>query len=135
ALDPGRRPRAAELADGIRHAYHARRGRKPVAKRAGPRATQKPLVFVNTRPPARVAFAGLAGIAAGWTAAALPFFPSPFPFGLAALAFGLTLVRERLGPGAALAVPVFPLRNVSPGLAVVHVAVPGVGPPPVLSGP
>src|SRR5437868_9556678 len=57
ALDPGRRPRAAELADGIRHAYHARRGRKPVAKRAGPRATQKPLVFANKRPPARVAFA------------------------------------------------------------------------------
>src|SRR5437868_2105095 len=123
ALDPARRPRAAELADGIRHAYHSRRARQPVPKRAGARATPKPLAFMNTRPPARVAFAGLAGIGAGWTAAALPFFPSPFPFGLAALAFGLTLVRERLGLAAALAVPIFPLGNVSLGLAIVYAAV------------
>jgi hypothetical protein len=73
--------------------------------------------------PEKLPSAALAAVAAGWTASALPFFPAHFPLGLAAVAFGLTFVRERLGLAAALAVPLFPLGNVSLGLAVVYAAV------------
>src|SRR5437868_3229302 len=71
----------------------------------------------------RVASGTLAAVAAGWTASALPFFPAHFPLGLAAAAFALTFVRERLGLAATLAVPLFPLGNVSLGLAVVYAGI------------
>ncbi|HEY2935789.1 MAG TPA: serine/threonine-protein kinase [Gaiellaceae bacterium] len=120
ALDPARRPRAAELAEGIRHSYRARRGRKPAAPA---RARAKPILRAPRIPvPDRAPSAALAAVAAGWTASALPFFPGHFPLGLAALAAGLTLVRERLGLAAALAVPLFPLGNISLGLAIVYAA-------------
>ena len=119
-LDPARRPRAAELAEGIRHAYRARRGRKPAAT---VRARAKPIVRApRISLPERAPSAALAAVAAGWTASALPFFPAHFPLGLAALAAGLTLVHERLGLAAALAVPLFPLGNISLGLAIVYAA-------------
>jgi hypothetical protein len=128
ALDPSRRPRAAELAEGIRYSYVARRTRKPAPKRRpSARTTPKPLVFMKTRRAAPLPSAVLAGVAAGWTASALPFFPAHFSLGLAALAFGLSFVRERLGLAAALAVPLFPLGNVSLGLAIVYAAVAVVG--------
>ena len=47
--------------------------------------------------------------------AALPFFPPLLAPILALLAFGLTLVRPRLGLAFTLAVPVLPLGNVPPG--------------------
>jgi Protein kinase domain len=125
ALEPSRRPRAAELAEGIRHAYVARRARKPEA-----RAKAKPgrrAVAAKVALPEQLPSAALAAVAAGWTAAALPFFPAHFSLGLAALAGGLTLLRERLGLAAALAVPLFPLGNISLGLAIVYAAVAVVG--------
>ena len=64
----------------------------------------------------------LAAILAGWTAAALPFYPHGWPFGLAAVAAAATLFRERAGIALALAVPVLPLGNVSLGLALVYAA-------------
>jgi len=121
ALDPTRRPRASELADGLRQAYVARRARKPAPTRtASTRPRPKAHVFMNTSVRERGASAGLAAVAAGWTASALPFFPAHFPLGLAAAAFALTFLRERLGLAATLAVPLFPLGNVSVGLAVVY---------------
>jgi hypothetical protein len=65
----------------------------------------------------------LAAVAAGWTAAAVPFFPRGWPFLLAALAAGLTYVRPRIGLALTLAVPVLPLGNISLGLALVYAAV------------
>jgi hypothetical protein len=126
AVDPARRPRAAELAEGIRHAYVARRGRKPEAhaRAAGPSRSPRAAKIAI---PERLPSAALAAVAAGWTAAALPFFPAHFPLGLAALAFALGFVRERLGLVAALAVPVFPLGNISLGLAIVYAAVAVLG--------
>jgi hypothetical protein len=64
----------------------------------------------------------LAAILAGWTAAALPFYPHGWPFGLAAVAAAAALFRERAGIALALAVPVLPLGNVSLGLALVYAA-------------
>lgn len=53
----------------------------------------------------------------------MPFYPSGWPLGLAALAVALTLVRERAGLVLALAVPVLPLGNLSAGLAWAYAAV------------
>jgi hypothetical protein len=64
----------------------------------------------------------LAAILAGWTAAALPFYPHGWPFGLALVAAAAALFRERAGIALALAVPVLPLGNVSLGLALVYAA-------------
>jgi hypothetical protein len=57
---------------------------------------------------------------AGWTAAALPFYPARGPLLLAAVAAALTAARARLGLAFTLAVPVFPLGNVSLGLALAY---------------
>jgi hypothetical protein len=61
-----------------------------------------------------------AALFAGWTAAALPFFPSLAVPLLALIATGLTLVRPRLGLAFSLAVPILPLGNVSSGLAFAY---------------
>jgi hypothetical protein len=93
SLNPGRRPSAAELAGALRGA-------------AAPRRKQR--VRPNgIRVPAEAGRAGAALLAAGfagWTAAALPFFPHGWALGLA----------------VALAVPVLPLGNVSLGLGVLY---------------
>jgi hypothetical protein len=122
-LDPARRPRAAELAEGLRHAYVERRRRpRPAPPARRKRPTPNLLARRGTGRAGRLSTAALGGVAAGWTASALPFFPAHFSLLLGALAFGLTLVRERLGLAAALAVPLFPLGNISLGLAIVYAA-------------
>jgi hypothetical protein len=64
--------------------------------------------------------AGAAGVYALYWATALPFFPKGWPVGLALLAAALTVFRPRIGLAAALAVPVFPLGNISQGLAILY---------------
>jgi hypothetical protein len=70
----------------------------------------------------RALAAGLAALYAGWTAAALPFYPHGWPFLLAATAAVATLFRERAGLALTLAVPVLPLGNISLGLALLYSA-------------
>ena len=65
----------------------------------------------------------LAAAVTGWSTAALPFYPTGWPLGLAALAGGLTALRPRAGLALALAAPVFPLGNLSLGLALLYAAV------------
>src|SRR6266516_1235289 len=72
--------------------------------------------------PGRFAPAAAAGLVAGAGAAALPFYPSGWLLGLAALAAALTPFSERAGLALALVVPVFPLGNLSAGLAWAYVA-------------
>jgi hypothetical protein len=112
AVDPARRPPAARLASELRDAF---------AERLRRRKTR------TTIPTPRVPFHLLAPAAAalfaGWTTAALPFFPQLFVPLLAILAGALTLARPRLGLAFTLAVPVFPLGNVSSGLAFLYAAV------------
>lgn len=112
ALDPAARPPAAGLAFAVRDAFAER------VRRRKTRTTLPPF-----RLPVRLAAPAAAGLFAGWTAAALPFYPPLVAPLLALLAFGLTFVRPRLGLAFALAVPVLPLGNVSSGLALVYVAV------------
>ena len=68
----------------------------------------------------RIGAASLAGVYAGWTTSALPFFPHGWPLGLGVAVAALSLVRDRLGLAAALAAPVLPLGNVSLGLALLY---------------
>jgi hypothetical protein len=108
SVDPRRRPTAVRLAALLRS---VRRERRPVRIRLG--AGLKP-------DPSRVVGPALAAVVAGWTAAALPFYPSGGAALLAALAALAALVRPRAGLAVALAVPVLPLGNVALGLAVVY---------------
>jgi hypothetical protein len=112
ALNPAARPPAAKLAHELRDAF---------AERLRRRTTR------TTLPPVKVPLALAApvgaGLFAGWTTAALPFFPAVFAPLLGLLAFALTLVRPRLGLALALAAPVLPLGNISSGLALLYAAV------------
>jgi Protein kinase domain len=116
SVEPEGRPAASTLAVDLREAWRGRsRRRAPV---------RRPRARVDLRKVAeRVAPAALAGLAVGWIASALPFYPAFWPGLLAVLAGALTLVRPRLGLALALAVPVFPLGNISFGLAVLYAAV------------
>ena len=116
AIDPAARPPAARLAVEVRDAFAER------FRRRKPRTTLPPLDVPATKVAMRLAAPAAAGVFAGWTAAALPFFPPLLAPILALLAFGLTLVRPRLGLAFTLAVPVLPLGNVSSGLALVYAA-------------
>jgi Protein kinase domain len=110
STSPARRPTARDLADALRG----------TGSRA---ATPKPAFSLPRRIGAGHAVtAVLAAILAGWTAAALPFYPHGWPFGLAAAAAAATLLRERAGIALALAVPVLPLGNISLGLALLYAA-------------
>ena len=114
STNPARRPSARELADALRGAGSS---------------TSIPHRPALTLPPRIEAghsvTALLAAILAGWTASALPFYPHGWPFGLAAAAAAATFFRERAGIALALAVPVFPLGNVSLGLALLYAALAG----------
>jgi hypothetical protein len=108
-LDPARRPSAAALATALRLG-----GRKPRRKR-GTRTLTLPSVVPRLAP------ALLAAVFAGWSAWALPFYPSGWALGLGALAAAATVVDHRLGLAFALAVPILPLGNFALGAALLYV--------------
>jgi hypothetical protein len=112
APDPARRPSAAALARTLRDALEER-----ARRRAAPRYR-----FARPRADSYVGPA-LAGLVAGWSAAVLPFYPGGWWVGLGLLAALLAAVRPRIGLAFALAVPLFPLGNVSLGLALLWVGV------------
>ena len=114
-LNPARRPSARELAEALRHA-HTRR--KPTGRPAARRSAQVRLKVPAVAP--RLGASALAAVTAAAGATLLPFYPANFAAGLAALAATLAFARPRLGLVAALAVPVFPLGNVSLGLALLY---------------
>jgi hypothetical protein len=115
SVDPELRPTASSLAVDLREAWR---------ERAPRRTAERPRARVDRRKlTERVAPAALAALAVGWVASALPFYPAFWPGLLAGVAAALTLVRPRLGLALALAVPVFPLGNISFGLAVLYGAV------------
>ena len=111
ALNPAARPPAAKLAHELRDAF---------AERLRRRTTRTTLPPVKV--PLALAAPVAAGLFAGWTTAALPFFPGLFAPLLGLLAFALTLARPRAGLVVALAAPVLPLGNISSGLALLYAA-------------
>jgi len=109
--DPGKRPSARQLADELRSLAHA-------DKNAPSRAT----VALPSMSAGRGVTAVLGAALAGWTAAAIPFFPTGWPYVLAAAVIAATLLRERVGIALALAVPLFPIGNFSSGAAFLYAA-------------
>jgi hypothetical protein len=112
SVDPARRPSAAALSKALRA---TRRERAPRRKR--PKA---PVRIDPRRALVQIGAPALAALVAGWTATALPFYPARWPLLLAATAAALMAARARLGLAFTLAVPVFPLGNVSLGLALAY---------------
>jgi Protein kinase domain len=111
SLDPARRPTAADLAAGLRGTARQRRTKK---QRGG-------TTFVAAGHLPRLAAAGLAGAFTAFVAVQLDFFPPSWTLPLAVVVAACAALHARLGLAVALAVPVFPLGNVSLGLAVVYV--------------
>jgi serine/threonine-protein kinase len=108
--DPARRPPAARLAAALRSAARQRRAE---------RRPQPPLLAKWPSAESCLA-AGVAALAAGWTASSLPFYPAGWSWMIAAAASVLTLVSPRAGLALTLAVPLFPLGNVASGLALLY---------------
>jgi Protein kinase domain len=123
SVEPTRRPDAERLARALRAARRrprrTRRRRRPPLRSRVPHLSALPAALTTTAPQ-RLLPAVLAGVAAGWTAATLPFFPAGWWAGLAALAGVTAALSSRLGLAVALAVPVLPLGNVSLGLALAY---------------
>ena len=113
---PQRRPTAERLAAELRNL--PRRRRKNGGS-AGPTATSRSFSEVAKD---RLLPGTLAGIASGWVAAALPFYPAGWPLGLAAVAATLGFASPRAGLLFALLTAFFPLANISTGLAIVYAA-------------
>jgi hypothetical protein len=109
ALDPAARPPAAHLAHELRDAF---------AERLRRRKTRTTIPAV--RVPVHLAAPAAAALFVAWTAGSVSFFPQLLVPVLALVASALTLARPRLGLAVALAVPVFPLGNISSGLALVY---------------
>jgi Protein kinase domain len=115
SVDPARRPSAARLSKTLRAAWLERLPQR--------RRPKKKLKIDPRRVLARSAGPAMAALAAGWVAAALPFYPARWPLLLAALAAALTAGRARVGLAFTLAVPLFPLGNLSLGLAFAYAGV------------
>jgi hypothetical protein len=137
ALDPSRRPAAAQLAHELREAFtttphRTRTDRKPRSARTRPRArtqraprvderVDKPVVVAPPVPlEARLVSAGLAAVATLIGASVLPFWPPGLVAALAIAAGLVTLRAPRVGLAVALAVPLLPLGNVAQAAAIVY---------------
>jgi Protein kinase domain len=113
-LDPAKRPPAGELAKRLRAAVTV------VRQKRGSERTPRQLPVPSPPPARRLLPAALAALYAGWTAAAISFYPGGWPVALALIAGALTLARQRADLAFALAVPILPLGNTSLGLALLY---------------
>jgi eukaryotic-like serine/threonine-protein kinase len=113
--NPQRRPSARELAHELR-SLPARGRRRGAGAKAAPPWSLPELALSRGLP------AALTGIASGWVAARLPFYPAGWPLGLAGLGAALGFGSPRAGLAFALGVAFFPLANISLGLAILYAA-------------
>ena len=109
SLSPARRLSAAELARRLREAALPPHRRRSRSGELAPRFPAK-----------RAGAAALATGFTAWTAASLPFYPPGWTVPLALSAGAAAAARPGLGLVLALAVPVFPLGNVSLGMALLY---------------
>jgi protein kinase-like protein len=113
-LDPARRPSAAALGAELRPPSGKRQKADKAPKPERSRAE------VARALPLRLLPAATCGLAAGWTASTLPFYPAHWPLGIAAAAAALGFLAPRLGLAFALGTAFFPLANISLGLAAAY---------------
>jgi len=110
-VSPSRRPSARQLADDLR---------APPKRRRGKGGTRGPARSLPQVASARFLPGALAGLASGWVAARLAFYPAGWPLGLAAIGTALGFLWPRAGLAFALTVAFFPLANISLGLALLY---------------
>jgi hypothetical protein len=124
SVDPAARPVAARLAFDLREAFAERLRRRKSRRKLPtvPAVPALPALPALPAAPLKLAAPAAAALFAGWTTAAMPFFPGLFALLLALIAAAVTVVRPRLGLAFALAVPVLPLGNISSGLALLYAA-------------
>ncbi len=112
AVDASARPAAAKLAGALRASGRTRRRTRDAGGRS-----ERPSATAAVE---RLAPAALAALVAGGVSAGLPFYPAGFPPAVALVAGATAFLRPRAGLALALAVPLFPLGNVSQGLALLY---------------
>ena len=112
-VNPQRRPSAERLAAQLRDLPKRRR------KKGGstPTAPTRPDVAALG---ARLLPGALAGVASGWVASRLPFYPQAWPVPIAGIGAALGFTAPRLGLLFALTVAFFPLANISLGLGILY---------------
>jgi eukaryotic-like serine/threonine-protein kinase len=114
-VNPQRRPSAERLAQELRSLPRRRKNKQGGgSKPSAPPLTRAALATERLLPGA------LAGLASGWVAARIPFYPAGWPLGIAAAGAAAGFAAPRLGLVFALAVAFFPLANISLGLAIVY---------------
>jgi hypothetical protein len=113
-VNPQRRPSAERLAQELRSLPKRRRSKQGGSKPTAPARSFAAVV------PARLLPGALTGVASGWVAATIPFYPAGWPLGIAATGAALGFAAPRIGLLFALTVAFFPLANISLGLAIVY---------------
>jgi serine/threonine-protein kinase len=122
--DPARRPRASELATELRRALQSpqrKAGRRPTPE--APRNQASESALPAARLLERAVPALLAGAAAAVGVTILPFWPPALAVAIVLGVAAAAAVQPRLGLALALATPVFPLGNVTQGLAILYGAI------------
>jgi hypothetical protein len=114
--NPQRRPSAERLAQELRSLPKRRRSKQGGSKPTVPARSLATVAGQRLLPGA------LTGLASGWVAATIPFYPAGWPLGLAAAGAALGFAAPRIGLLFALTVAFFPLANISLGLAIVYAA-------------
>lgn len=121
-LNPTRRPAAADLCEALRAPLH-RRVRRTATPEAAPIRRPVPAAATLAYAADHVGPAAAGALWTAWASSTLPFYPSGWPLGLTALNIVLGLAAPRVALPFALLVTVFPLANISIGLAVLFAVV------------
>jgi hypothetical protein len=111
-VNPQRRPSAERLAAQLRELPKRRK-----RKGSKPAAPARPNVAALA---SRLLPGALTGLASGWVASRLPFYPAGWPLMLAGVGAALGFTAPRIGLLFALTVAFFPLANISLGLGILY---------------
>jgi hypothetical protein len=117
-VNPQRRPSAERLAAQLRE-LPKRRKQKGGSKGSGSKTAVAARTDVAAL-GARLLPGALTGLASGWVASRLPFYPQGWPLALAGVGAALGFTTARLGLLFALTVAFFPLANISLGLGILY---------------
>jgi hypothetical protein len=109
-VNPQRRPSAERLAAQLRDL--PKRRRKQGSRPSAPARPNLAALGARLLPGA------LTGVASGWVASRLPFYPEGWPLAITGVGAALGFTAPRIGLLFALAVAFFPLANISLGLGI-----------------
>jgi hypothetical protein len=117
-VNPQRRPSAERLAAQLRD-LPKRRRKRGGSKGSGSKSAAPARANVAAL-GSRLLPGALTGVASGWVATRLPFYPASWPLPIAGIGAALGFGAPRLGLVFALAVAFFPLANISLGLGILY---------------